>query len=328
MKKYLILGGNGVFGVHAARYLLDNANPKKVICVGRNPEKAAPFTLGINEDSRYSYHQIHVVFEQDRLTRLFDAERPDVIINFSALAYATSWDDSFRYYETNVVALAKMVETLSSREYLMRFIQIGTSELYGSTLTPAKEDAPLNPTSPYAVSKLAGDLHLMSCWNVRKFPMNVLRPSNAYAPGQLLYRVLPRAVLCGLTGNKLPLQGGGRAMKSYMHARDVGFAIHLIAEKASPGEVYNCGPDQATSIRDLVDLVANELNIPFEQLVEMAPDRFGEDSIYWLNSDKIKNDLGWRITVPLQIGVKEMVSWGRQYLKNIEGEPTDFVLRA
>ena len=328
MKTYLILGGNGVFGVHAARYLLDNANPKKVICVGRNPEKSEPFTLGINRDSRYEYHQIHVVFEQDRLTRLFDTEKPDVIVNFSALAYATSWDDSYRYYETNVVALAKMVETLSTRDYLKRFIQIGTSELYGSTSKPASEDAPLNPTSPYAVSKLAGDLHLLTCWNVRKFPMNVLRPSNAYAPGQLLYRVLPRAVLCGLTGRKLPLQGGGRAMKSYMHARDVGLAIHLIAEKAPPGEIYNCGPDEAISIHSLVELVAKELKIPLEKLIEMAPDRSGEDAIYWLNSDKIKRDLGWRISVPLDEGVGEMVAWGRQYLKDIEREPTNFVLRA
>ena len=117
-------------------------------------------------------------------------------------------------------------------------------------------------------------------------------------------------------------------MKSYMHARDVGLAVQLIAEKALPGNIYNCGPDDATSIRDLVELVAKELNIPFEQLVQIAPDRAGEDAIYWLNSDKIKRELGWRITIPLDEGIREMVAWGRRYIKEISGEQTDFVLRA
>src|ERR687885_713885 len=98
MKTYVILGGNGVFGVHAAFYLLEHADPKKVICVGRG-------------DPRYAYHQIHVVYEQDRLFELFDAERPEVIINFAAQGEgAASWSKFWRFYETNAVALAKMTE--------------------------------------------------------------------------------------------------------------------------------------------------------------------------------------------------------------------------
>lgn len=329
MKTYIILGGNGVFGVHAAKFLLESANPKKVICVGRNPAKSAPFTLDVGKgDPRYAYHQIHVVFEQDRLFELFDRERPDVIVNFAALAYATSWDHSYRYYETNVVSLAKMTEGLAKRDYLKRFIQIGTSELYGSTPKPAREDQPLNPTSPYAVSKMAGDLHLDTYWKVRKFPMNILRPSNAYAPGQLMYQVLPRAVLCGLTGKRLPLEGGGKARKSYMHARDIGLAIHLIAEKAPMGETYNCGPEAAVSIRELIELVAKRMGIPFDQLCQEVPGRVGEDAQYWLNSSKIKRDVGWRETVSLEQGVDEMIAWGKKYLPQIVDEPQDFVLRA
>lgn len=329
MKTYVILGGNGVFGVHAAKFLLENANPRKVICVGRNPEKTAPFTLDVGKgDPRYAYHQIHVVFEQDRLFEMFDAEKPEVVVNFAALAYATSWEHSYRYYETNVVALAKMTEGLAKRNYLERFLQIGTSELYGSTPAPARENQPLNPTSPYAVSKMAGDLHLETYWRVRKFPMNILRPSNAYAPGQLLYRVLPRAVLCGLTGKRLPLEGGGSARKSYMHARDIGLAIHLICEKAPLGETYNCGPDAAVSIRELVALVAKRLGIPFDKLVEEVPGRVGEDAQYWLDSAKIKRDIGWRETVSLEQGIDDMIAWGRKYLPQIVDEPTNFVLRA
>src|SRR5207247_3230920 len=125
------------------------------------------------------------------------------------------------------------------------------------------------PSSPYAASKAAGDLHLLSISKVLNFPMNIIRPSNAYCPGQLLHRVIPRAVVCGLTGHKLPLQGGGRAKKSYIHARDLARAIHLASEKAPLGKVYNAGPTAPISIRDLVAKVAEGLKMPFEQRCEV-----------------------------------------------------------
>lgn len=328
MTSYAILGGNGVFGVHTAKYLL-GAGASRVICVGRNPERGEPFTLGVGKgDPRYRYEQIHVVFEQDRLFELFDEERPEVIVNFAALAYATSWDKSWRYYETNVVSLSRMVEQLQTRAYMKRFIQIGTSELYGSVDRPVDEDAPLRPTSPYAVSKMAGDLHLESMWNVRRFPMNILRPSNAYGPGQLLYRVLPRAVLAGLAGERLPLEGGGTVQKSYIHAQDLAKAVHLIAEKAPFGRTYNAGADRPTSIRDLVAEVAAGLNMPLDQLAEVTEGRVGEDAIYWLDSTRIEKELGWRPSISLREGVADMIEWGRKYAADVADEPRAFVLRA
>lgn len=330
MKTYVILGGNGVFGVHAAFYLLRNADPKKVICVGRNPEKPAPFTLALGEgDPRYLYHQIHVVYEQDRLFEMFDAEQPEVIVNFAAQGEgAVSWRKSWRFYETNTTALAKMTEELMSRDYLQRWVQIGTSELYGSVDFAATEDTPIRPSSPYAASKAAADLHLLSISSVLNFPMNIIRPSNAYAPGQLLHRVIPRAVLCGLTGQKLPLHGGGRAKKSYIHARDLGRAIHLVTERAPLGTVYNAGPPEPTSIRDLVGIVAEELGIPFDQLCEVTADRLGQDSQYWLDSSAIKRDTGWEPEIGLREGIREMIQWGRTYLGDLRKTSTDYVLRA
>src|SRR6201982_99256 len=95
-----------------------------------------------------------------------------------------------------------------------------------------REDEPIKPTSPYAASKAAFDMHLISIHRFLKFPMNILRPSNSYGPGQELCRGVPKAVLCVLPGRKLPLHGGGRAEKSYIHNRDVARAIYLVAEKA------------------------------------------------------------------------------------------------
>ncbi|MDR1475039.1 MAG: SDR family oxidoreductase, partial [Holosporales bacterium] len=219
MSRYAILGGGGVFAIHFAKYLLEQKDTENVLSIGRNPPKSEAFTLGIGKgDPRYKYEQVHIVFEQDRLFELFDRYKPEYIVNFAAQGFTVSWEKSFLWYETNVVALVKICEQFTKRNYLKRFVHIGTSELYGPVSRPADETYPVNPTTPYAVSKLAADMHLNTLWKAKSFPMNIIRPSNAHAPGQQLYRILPKAVYCGLTGKKVPLEGGGVAKKSYMHA--------------------------------------------------------------------------------------------------------------
>jgi dTDP-glucose 4,6-dehydratase len=213
------------------------------------------------------------------------------------------------------------------RRWLERFIQIGTSEMYGSVSHAATEDEAIKPTSPYAASKVAFDMYLVSVHKYLKFPMNVIRPSNAYCPGQLLHRVIPKAILSGLTGQKLPLQGGGRAEKSYIHARDLARAIQLVADKAPLGTIYNAGPAQPTSIRKVVELCADALGMRFEDLCEMAPDRLGQDSRYWLDSGAIKRDVGWEPKISWKEGLDEMVAWGRKYLDQLRNLSTDYVMR-
>ncbi len=330
MNKFVILGGGGVFGVQTAFYLLDQPDVAKVICVGRNPEKPEPFSLNVGlGDPRYSYEQIHVVFEHGRLMELLDEERPDVIINIAAQGEgAASWKNSWRYYDTNVTALARITEDLLKRDYLKRWIQIGTSELYGSVGAPATETSPILPTSPYAASKAAGDMHLISLFKTLQFPMNILRPSNAYAPGQQLHRILPRAVVCGLTGNRLPLHGGGTVRKSYIHARDLGRAIYLVAKKAELGKVYNVGPEKPVEIRHLVELTAEQLGKQFSELCEVTPARFGEDSIYWLDSEAIEKDLGWKPDISLRDGIGDMANWGRTYIDQLARLPQTFTFHA
>ena len=330
MKRYAVLGGGGSFGIHTSKYLLDHADTDRVIAVGRNPARPEPFTLNVGKgDKRYSYHAYHVTHELDLLLELFDRERPQVIINYAAQGEgAVSWKHSWRFFETNSMALAHLAEELMKRPYLERFIQIGTSEMYGSVEHATKEDEPIKPTSPYAASKVAFDMYLVSVHKFLKFPMNIIRPSNAYCPGQLLHRVVPKAVICGLTGRKLPLQGGGRAEKSYIHARDLARAIHLVAEKAPLGSIYNAGPPKPISIRALMEKVAGALQMKFDDLCEITGDRLGQDSRYWLDSSAIKRDVGWEPQISLEEGLAEMVMWGRKYVDQLRNWPMDYTLRA
>jgi len=329
-KRYVILGGDGVFGIYMAKYLLEKTDAERVICVGRNPRKHPAYTLDVGKgDPRFKYYQIHLTFEQDFLFEMFDKEKPECIMNFAALAYATSWTKAYRYYETNVVALAKMTEEIRKRDYFKHWMQIGSSEVYGSSdKAPAREDTPPNPTSPYSVSKLAGDQHLLTYWNTLKFPTNIIRPSNAYAPGQQLYRVWPRAAYCAVTGQKLPLQGGGMVEKSYIHATDMARAIHLITEKAPRGKIYNAGTEKATKIRHLIKLTAQAAGLTFEQLADITPGRVGEDARYWLDSSEILKDCGWKPEIPLEQGADEMIAWARKYKDFLATEPLEYTLHA
>ena len=225
------------------------------------------------------------------------------------------------------MGLARLAEELMSRKFLQNFIQIGTSEMYGSVVHATKESEPIKPTSPYAASKVAFDMYLESIHKFMDFPMNIVRPSNAYCPGQLLHRVIPKTVLCGLTGRILPLHGGGRAEKSYIHARDLARAIFLISESSKLGEIYNVGPAQPTSIKEVVERTALALGVAFENLCEISDDRLGQDSRYWLDSSKIKNDLGWSPEITWEVGLNEMVEWGKKYLPEIRNLSSDYVLR-
>ena len=99
-KTYAVLGGGGSFGLHTSKYLLDHADPAKVIAVGRNLPKYDCFTLGIGDgDPRYSYHAYHVNYELDLLLELLDREKPQVLVNFAAQGEgATSLKHSWRYH--------------------------------------------------------------------------------------------------------------------------------------------------------------------------------------------------------------------------------------
>ena len=334
MSIYCILGGGGSFGIQTALFLLEHTPLCSVVGMGRSPLRMGAFSLGVEAHPRFEYRQCHIVHEHDLLMAYLDALQPDTIINFAAQGEgAVSWQHSWRFFDTNATALVRLYEALSRRTWFNprgRFIHISTSELYGSVTAPAREDAPIVPSSPYAASKAAFDLHLLAMHRAGLgAPMVILRPSNCYCPGQLLHRVVPRAVVAGLTGQRIPLHGGGRARKSYLHARDLARAIYLVASHDGVLEpVYNVGPPEPISIRDLVGSCAEALGIRDEDLFEVADERVGQDAQYWLDSSAIARDLGWWQEIGLGEGLAEVRDWAAANLDELRSAPTDYRLRA
>jgi len=326
--KYCILGGGGSFGLHTSLYLLDNDPLSTVIGIGRNFLREKPFNLGIESYKNYKYYSYHIYYEQDLLLEILEKEKPEVIINFAAQGEgAVSWKHSWRFFETNSVALSKLCEELSKKKWLKRFIHIGTSEMYGSVVKPSKESDPIQPSSPYAASKVAFDLYLLSISKFLNFPMNIVRPSNAYCSGQLLHRIIPKTIVSGLIGKKIPLHGGGIAEKSFIHARDLGKAIYLISKKAILGKIYNVGPKLPTPIKSVVELCANALGKNFEEICDIAPDRLGQDSKYWLDSSSIFQDTGWKQEIFWEEGLKEVIDWAKKNINYLKNYSTDYILR-
>ena len=282
----------------------------EVFGIGRSV-KSGPFW---NVPKDFSYSVLHLVTQLPEIMRLIDVHKPEVIVNFAAQGEgaASFGANAPDFFATNCSALVRVCVELAARPYVGRFIQIGSSEVYGSVKNPTKESDFLRPTSPYSISKAAFDQYLDVMFKVQGFPMNIVRPSNCYVEGQQLYRIIPKTILHALKKEKLPLHGGGVAEKSYLHADDLSDAIIRILSKGKVGETYNVGPDSPIAIRAVVSLICKIMGVPWDELVDEVGDRLGQDSRYHLNCDKIK-ELGWKHEIKLWQGLHRMVGWVQTY---------------
>ena len=128
VKKYCVIGAGGSFGLHTCMYLIDNTDAE-VIGIGRNFLREPAFSLDIQKKERFRYLARHTTYELDLLLEFLDQEKPEIIINYAAQGEgAVSWKNSWRFFETNSMGLARFAEELNNRSWLKHFIQIGTSK--------------------------------------------------------------------------------------------------------------------------------------------------------------------------------------------------------
>ena len=297
--------------MNLAWHLLERGDD--VLGISRSPMRPKPFTYGLEDRIHFRYEQAHLVTELPRVLRLLDEYEPDLIVNLAALCeVGLSWKYPLDYYETNLMALVRLTNELSNRTWLKRFLQIGSSEVYGSVERPVDEHGAIRPSSPYAASKAAFDFHLRAISRTLGFPGLICMPSNGYCEGQTLNRIIPKAIICALTGQKLQLQGGGVARKSYLHGDDISRAIMLVAQKGGIGETYNVGPAESISIRSIVSLLASAFGMNLSDIADIAPERTGQDAQYLLDSAKI-GWLGWEQKINLEDGLDRMIAWVEKY---------------
>jgi dTDP-glucose 4,6-dehydratase len=203
-------------------------------------------------------------------------------------------------------------------------VHVTTPEVYGSTSGWIAEEAPINPSTPYAVSRAAGDMLMRIYQETFDLPVVMTRAANVYGAGQPLYRIIPRTVFYLLTGKTLQLHGGGTSSRSFIHIDDVCEATWRIASEAPVGEAYHISTDTVVTIRELVEMLCGMLGILFEEAVQSSPERPGKDEAYWLESDKIRQ-LGWTEQISLEEGAINVIEWVRRELPSLVQQPYDYV---
>ncbi len=325
-EKYLVLGSNAFSGASFVDHLLKQGS--EVLGVSRSDEPHRAFLpyrwSGEPANFRFFRHDINT--DLDGLMSLIATERPTRIVNFAAQSMvAESWRNPDHWMMTNVVSTVRLHERLRHCDFLDKYVHVTTPEVYGSTSGWVKEDAPFNPSTPYAVSRAAGDMSLRSYYKAYEFPVLFTRAANVFGPGQQLYRIIPRTVLFIRLGRKLQLHGGGHSQRSFIHIDDVSAATRRIAEEGRLGETYHISTDRLISIRDLVAMICAKMGARFEDHVEVVGERLGKDSFYQLDSTRLRGELGWTDRLSLETGIEQTVAWIDRFFEEIKILPFDYV---
>lgn len=328
-RRFLVLGSNSFSGATFAGFVA--AQGCEVIATSRSEEAHPaflPYRWG-EPAGRVRFQRIDLNHDLDALDALLRRERPSHVVNFAAQSMVgESWKHPDHWMMTNVVSTVRLHERLRAYDGLERYVHVTTPEVYGSTEGWVSEDAPFNPSTPYAVSRAAGDMSLRTYFAQYGFPVVFTRAANVYGPGQQLYRIIPRTVVSAMAGKTLQLQGGGKSVRSFIDMTDVSDATWRIALDGRPGETYHISTDRLVSIRELVEMILARLGRRFEDSVEMAPDRPGKDQAYRLDSRKLREELGWADRIPLEQGIDDTIAWARRFEPELMAMPWDYQHKA
>ena len=325
-KRFLILGSNSFSGATFCDYLAGQGYD--VFATSRSDEPAEallPYKWRKSPGS-VRFTRIDLNHDLDRLERLLTDERPTHMVNFAAQSMVgQSWEAPEDWMQTNVVSSVKLFNLLRQYDHLEKYVHVTTPEVYGSTGGWVKEDHPYNPSTPYAVSRAAGEMNLKAFVDHFSFPAVSTRAANVYGPGQQLYRIIPRTILAVMTGKKLRLDGGGASLRVFVHMEDVSDATLRVASDGRIGECYHISGQEVISIRQLVEMILELLDADFEEFVEVGPERPGKDKAYMLNSAKIRDELDWSDKVALQEGLAQVIAWSQRFAAEVPSLPCDYI---
>jgi len=244
-----------------------------------------------------------------QLEKIFKKEKPMVIVNFAAETHVDrSIKDAGVFLETNIKGVQVLLEACRKNK-VDKFIQISTDEVYGE-IRKGKftEDSNLQPNSPYAASKAAGDLLVKSYIRTYDFPAIIIRPSNNYGPWQYPEKLIPLTIIKLMHNKRTPVYGKGQNIREWLHVSDCARAILLVMEKGSLGEAYNIGSSEEKRNIEVVKQIIKNLG-KSEKLIEYVKDRPGHDWRYSLDVKKIKTELGWRPKISFREGLIDTVKW-------------------
>ncbi len=324
-EKAVVIGSNSFSGSHFVDFALQDG--LEVMGVSRSPEPNDVFLPYRNKQSpKFKFYQMDLNSDLDRIVDTIRAFEPEYVVNFAAQSMVgESWVHPEHWFQTNVVANIKLHDQLRKFKFLKKYVHISTPEVYGSCNGLVRENTVYNPSTPYAVSRAAADLSLMSFYKTYDFPVVFTRAANVYDPGQQLYRIIPKTILYFFLGKKVPLHGGGHSVRSFIHIRDVVDGTLKSARLGKPGEIFHFSTSIQISIRSLVEMIAKQMNITFADNIDEVVDRPGKDAAYLLDSSKARNVLRWKDKIGLVQGIDQTIAWVKENLDVLNKQPLSYV---
>ncbi len=266
-------------------------------------------------EGNYKFYHVDLV-ERKAVFEVLEDYRPEVVVHFAAESHVDrSILDPLKFIRSNVEGTLNLLD--ASREFKVeRFVNISTDEVYGELGDEGyfTEESPLNPSSPYSVSKAGADMLGRAYYRTYKVPVITVRPSNNYGPWQYPEKLIPVIILKALRDEPIPIYGNGMNVRQWLYVEDCAEAIIKIVKDGKEGEIYNvAGPEEKRNI-ELVKTILRLMNKP-ESLIKFVKDRPGHDYRYAMKAEKIKRELSWEPKVGFEEGISKTVEW---YLSHLD----------
>ncbi len=295
----IVTGGAGFIGSHMVDILLDRGYRVRVIdnLVGGREANVAHHKS--NPDFSFVASDIRNYQPGDALFR--DVSH---VFHFAGIGdIVPSIERPMEYMSTNVQGTVHMLECARA-VHVKKFVYAASSSCYGLASTPTREDHPIAPQYPYALSKYQGEQTVFHWHKVYKLPVNSIRIFNAYgtrsrtsgAYGAVFGVFLKQK----LAGTPFTVVGDGTQMRDFLYVTDVARAFLLAAETDKVGEIWNLGAGNPQAVNHLVKLLGGP--------VIHIPKRPGEPDCTWADISKIQRDLGWKQQVNFEEGVGRILA--------------------
>jgi len=303
-KKAVVTGGAGFVGSHVVGALLSEG---ALVSVIDNLDTGVMSNLEPYSGSR----QLAVITGDISDGKFVRGAVGDVdfIFHLAATSLIPSLADPVRDLTVNTLGTLNLLLAARDTPRIEMLVHSSTGSVYGQPLVdPQSEDHPLNPTTPYGVSKLAAEKYGLMMFALHGLPYVSLRYYNVYGPRQSMMGVIPTFIDRAMKGLPLLIDGEGTQKRCFTYVTDVVRAtVDAALRKSAAGCTFNIAATQAVSIVELAELV-NELTANRTK-IQFRPPRPGEISAFRPDIARASSGLDFRPTVTLRDGLRATIDW-------------------
>jgi len=307
----MVTGGAGFIGSHLCERLLSRGD--RVFCVDNFDSYYPPQVKRKNIESALN-HECFTLAECDvrnkeGLDRIFRNHNIDSIIHLAARAgVRPSINDPLLYQDVNIKGTLNLLE-LSKNYGIRNFVFGSSSSVYGAGVKiPFREnDGPIQPVSPYAVSKQACELFCYTYHHLYNIPMTCLRFFTVYGPRQRPDMAIHKFTHLINQGEEIPLYGDGTSKRDYTYISDIIDGILAALDEPRGFEIINLGDSETVELRQLVTLI--EENMGKKSKIKNLPSQPGDVPLTYADISKAKTMLGYSPKVRIKEGIVKFIQW-------------------